>query len=61
MKKSIFADLCDIADTLSTYTHDFPAGPQRDKLTDLVEQLDAVIDRTVGITEIEIAGSDAQA
>jgi hypothetical protein len=52
MHKSIFADLCDIADTLSTYTHDFPAGPHREKLAELVERLDAVIDRTVGVVEV---------
>jgi hypothetical protein len=52
MPASIFADLCDIADTLSTYTHDFPAGPQRDKFEDLVQRLDAVIERTVGVVEV---------
>jgi len=61
MKKSIFADLCDIADTLATYTHDFPAGPQRDKFEDLVRLLDGVIDRTIGVSEIEIAGGEGQA
>ena len=54
MDKSICADLCDIADTLSTYMHDVPAGPQREKLAELVQRLDGVIDRTVGITGLHL-------
>jgi hypothetical protein len=58
MKKSIFADLCDIADALTTYTQDCPAGPQRDTLDDLVQRLDAVIDRTIGVSEIELTAEE---
>jgi hypothetical protein len=52
MPTSIFADLCDAVDDLAAYTRDLPAGPQRDQLEDLVRQLDAVIDRTVGVVEV---------
>jgi hypothetical protein len=48
MTCSIFTTLCDIADALLAYARDFPAGPQRDQLEDLVQQLDAVIDEVVG-------------
>jgi hypothetical protein len=58
MTKSIFADLTDIADTLSSYTHDFPPGPQRDKLEDLVHRLDAVIDRTIGLEQADVPADE---
>jgi hypothetical protein len=51
MPTSIYTDLCTVADALAAYARDLPAGPQRDRLEDLVRQLDAVIDRPVGVTE----------
>jgi hypothetical protein len=52
MQPSIFATLCDVVDEFDCYVRDLESGPQRDKLEDLVRRLDAVIDRTVGVTEV---------
>jgi hypothetical protein len=57
MKPSIFSVLCDLADDLQRTARDLDAGPQRDRLEDLVQRLDAVIDRTVGVVEV-IPSSD---
>jgi hypothetical protein len=55
MKKSIFSDLCDIADAFDCYVRTLPSGIQRYQLEDLVQRLAAVIDRTIAIQELEIA------
>jgi hypothetical protein len=52
MRPSIFATLCDLADELCRYARDLPASPARDRLEGLVQRLDAVIDRTVGVVEV---------
>jgi hypothetical protein len=52
MPLSIFAALCDVADAFDTYVRDLESGPQRDYLEGLLRQLDAVIDRTIGVEEV---------
>jgi hypothetical protein len=54
VKASIFSDLCDVADGFERYVRDLESGPQKDTLEDLVRRLDAVIDRTVGVSEVRV-------
>jgi hypothetical protein len=52
MESSIFATLCDLADDFERTVRDLPSGPIRDRLEDLVQRFDAVIDRTIGVEEV---------
>jgi hypothetical protein len=52
MHASIFATLCDLTDELDRAVRDLPSGPTRDRFEDLVQRLDALIDRTVGVVEV---------
>jgi hypothetical protein len=52
MTASIFADLCDVTDALSRYTRDLASGPERDRLEDIIQRLDTVIERTVGVSDV---------
>ena len=49
MEESIFSTLCDLADELSRLERAMEPGTITDRLQAIVERLDAVIDRTVGI------------
>jgi hypothetical protein len=52
MHASIFATLCDLTDELDRVVRDLPSGPTHDRFEDLVQRLDALIDRTVGVVEV---------
>lgn len=54
MEPSIFSTLCDLADAFDRLQRDLEPGPVADRLRDLVERLDAVIDRTVGVLEVHL-------
>jgi hypothetical protein len=56
MESSIFVTLCDLTDELDRAVRDLPSGPIRDRLEDLVQRLDGVIDRTVGVVEVRPSG-----
>jgi hypothetical protein len=52
VKASIFSDLCDVADGFERHVRALESGPEKDRLEGLVRRLDAVIDRTVGVTDV---------
>jgi hypothetical protein len=58
MHASIFSTLCDIVDDLQHYVRALNAGPTRDHLEDLVQRLDVVIDRTVGVVEMHTTSGE---
>ena len=49
MQQSLFLTLCDICDEFDTYVRDLEPGAVRDHLESLVQRLDDVIDRTIGV------------
>lgn len=51
MTTSIFSTLCDIADGFDRVVRDLESGPLRDTLEGLLNRLDEVIDRPVGLED----------
>ena len=53
-RATIFEALCAINDDVAGIAMRMEPGPEKDRLEDLVRRLDAVIDRTIGVKEVEM-------
>ena len=52
-RATIFEALCHINDDFAGIAMRMEPGPEKDRLEALVQRLDAVIDRTIGVQEVE--------
>jgi hypothetical protein len=53
-RATIFEALCAINDDFAGIAMRMEPGPEKDRLEALVQRLDAVIDRTIGVHEVEL-------
>jgi len=58
MQQYIFSQLCDICDEFDTYVRDLEPGPVRDHLSDLVQRLDDVTEKTIGLEQAGVYADD---
>jgi hypothetical protein len=57
-RATIFEALCAINDDFAGIAMRMESGPEKDRLEDLVRRLDEVIDRTIGVEEVEQRAED---
>jgi hypothetical protein len=59
-RATIFEALCAINDDVAGIAMRMEPGPEKDRLESLVQRLDAVIDRTIGVTEVELHAEEGE-
>jgi hypothetical protein len=57
-RATIFEALCHINDDFAGIAMRMEPGPEKDRLESLVQRLDAVIDRTIGVQEVELKADE---